>query len=101
MTTLNRADFAALLGVTGPAVRQWMNEGMPAQRTGIAGNAGYQIDSVAALQWLFDKRIKKAVKAERRRMERVHNLIPELDAEEMAKLSVDLEASMREFMTSH
>lgn len=98
MTTMNRADFAAVLGVTGPAVRQWVNEGMPAVRTGNAGNAGYQIDSVAALQWLFDKRIKKAVKAEQRRMEKRHNLIPELDAEELARLSVDFERAVQEVM---
>ena len=98
MTTMNRADFAALLGVTGPAVRNWVNEGMPAVRTGNAGNAGYQIDSIAALRWLFDKRIKKAVKAERRRMEERHNLIPDLDAEELAQLSADFEKSLREVM---
>lgn len=90
MTTITRADFAQLLGVTAPAVRQWIREGMPAQRTGNAGNAGYEIDSVAALQWLFTKRIAKAVRSERRRMEERHNLVPELDEADWHELNASL-----------
>lgn len=97
---MNREQFAALLGVTGPAVRQWVIEGMPAQRTSKAGNAGYEIDPPTALQWLFDKRIAKAVKAERRRMELRHNLVPELDDAEWAALcerfNAEVSATFRE-----
>ena len=91
---MTRQDFAVLTGVTGPAVRQWIKEGMPAVRTGTAGNAGYEIDATAALQWLFAKRIAKAVKAKRVRMERHYNLIPELDDDDWRELASSLAAGI-------
>ena len=91
---MTRQDFAALTGVTGPAVRQWITEGMPAQRTSKAGNASYAIDPPIALQWLFEKRIAKAVKAERVRMERRHNLVPELDDADWQEMEASLSAGI-------
>ncbi|MDG4605623.1 MAG: terminase small subunit [Candidatus Contendobacter sp.] len=55
MTVLNRHQFAELLGVTGPTVRQWVKSGMPAERPGTAGNAPVEIDSVAAIRWLIHR----------------------------------------------
>ena len=91
---MTRQDFATLTGVTGPAVRQWINEGMPAQRTSEAGNASYAIDPPIALQWLFEKRIAKAVKAERVRMERRHNLVPDLDDADWREMETSLSAGI-------
>ena len=91
---MTRQDFAALTGVTGPAVRQWITDGMPAQRTSKAGNASYQIDPPIALQWLFAKRIAKAVKAERVRMERRYNLIPEMDDDDWERIEASLAAGI-------
>ena len=87
---MTREDFAKLCSVTGPAVRQWITEGMPAQRTSKAGNASYAIDPPIALQWLFEKRIAKAVKAERVRMERRYNLIPDLDEADWQEMEASL-----------
>ena len=67
---------------------------MPAQRTSKAGNAGYEIDPPIALQWLFEKRIAKAVKAERVRMERHYNLIPEMDDDDWRELAESLAAGI-------
>lgn len=80
MTTLNRRQFAELLGVTGPAVRWWVKQGMPAERPGAAGNAPVKIDSVAAIRWL----IQRAIRRERGYMT-CHDL-PDLSAEELAGL---------------
>jgi phage terminase Nu1 subunit (DNA packaging protein) len=91
---MNREQFAVLTGVTSPAVRQWVVEGMPAVRTSKAGNAGYEIDATAALAWLFEKRIAKAVKAERRRLERRYNLVPDLDPDELAAMNESFNRSV-------
>lgn len=84
MTTLNRREFAELLGVTGPMVRHWIKAGMPATRPGAAGNAPVEIDSIAALRWLIRQHVKRAMRHERRLIP-CHDL-PELSTEELARL---------------
>ena len=80
MTTLNRREFAALLGVTGPMVRHWIKAGMPAERPGTAGNAPVVINSVTAIRWL----VRRAVHHERRYTP--CRDLPELSAEDLARL---------------
>ena len=52
MTTLTREELAELAGVAAQTVTRWIDGGMPAKRLGTA----IQIDSVAALRWLTERR---------------------------------------------
>lgn len=84
MMIFNSNEFAELLGVTRPTIRQWIKNGLPAKRIGDAGNSAYEIDSVAALHWLTDKRVAQALAEERQRTARHRGGSPFSDSELVA-----------------
>lgn len=54
MATFNRNEFASLVGVSPRQVSDWMDEGMPCQRSGKKGEQ-VQIESAPAFQWLMKR----------------------------------------------
>lgn len=48
-TEFNATEFALLTGVTSPAVKAWIDKGMPAENK---ASRGYRIQAPAAIRWL-------------------------------------------------
>ncbi|AIW21346.1 terminase small subunit [Vibrio coralliilyticus] len=59
MTTVNKTEFANILGCSAKWVGQMMKEGMPAQSNG-RGKA-VTIDTEIAIKWMIDRDVKKQV----------------------------------------
>lgn len=61
---LNAAQFAALCGVSPSTVTNWMDEGMPCERTGRQKDR-VTIDPALAVPWAIDRREPKGSERER------------------------------------
>ncbi len=81
-TEFNATEFALLTGTTAPAVKGWIDKGMPAENK---ASRGYRIKSPAAIKWLRTHNLPKndpdstreagetALEAERRRKLELEN----------------------------
>ena len=59
MATVNRNEFAEIVGKSAKWVGKWIDEGLPAEGGGRGKPVA--IDTVLALQWLIDREVRKQV----------------------------------------
>lgn len=61
-TIVNKADLAAIFGVSVVAVDQWIGKGCPFSQKGSKG-VGYEFDTAAVIEWRTETALKKVTEA--------------------------------------
>ena len=97
MPLVNRKEFASIVGYSPRQVSDWMDQGMPCNRSGKKGE-GVEIDTASAIQWLM-KRDENQIQSTRLRKAQADRAERENLLERGKLISIELHGEMLQAVT--